>query len=153
MLTERRFIWFASRASAHGLVEESGRQLGFGAFVEALVRSTLDAMNKWELHVRLEELLDLGADALGSLDLLALNALYMFVVPERELYLSQMPYLETFSGFCSKISLMLRISPLAFFIFTRRRMKYQNRERAWVSFLVKSFMRYAFGLGSRSVGT
>merc|ERR1711990_961567 len=83
----------------------------------------------------------------------ALNSLYMFVVPERELYPSQMPYLETFSGFCSKISLMLRISPLAFFIFTRRRMKYQNRERAWVSFLVKSFMRYAFGLGSRSVGT
>merc|ERR1711907_374959 len=69
------------------------------------------------------------------------NSLYMLVVPERESYLSQMPYFETFSGFFSKISRVERISALAFFIFTRRRMKYQKRERACVSFLVKSLIR------------
>merc|ERR1711967_223890 len=88
----------------------------------------------------------------ASLEVRAENSLYMLVVPERESYRSQMPYLETFSGFFSKISRTDRISALAFFIFTRRRMKYQKRERAWVSVLVYSLMRYAFGSGSRSVG-
>merc|ERR1711918_202459 len=111
------FSWvtqdLTDKTSLH-LLLVSAWELSLGALVESLLVGTHDTVRQREFDVGVEELLDVGTQALGGLDLLhlndvdateastvatghllvhaatasldvrALNSLYMLVVPERE---------------------------------------------------------------------